>query len=120
MKYIFGSFFIIGVPLACLLLVQVAKKTALPKRGAGLALLILGWVVVGLTLISYIPMIIISFVDERISRIDEIFGLFVWFVPGLSFILLGRHIRKMEQCQKTAQADSNKDIPPGNHENHIE
>ncbi len=120
MKYIFGSFFIIGVPLACLLLLQVTKKTTLPRRGAGLALLILGWVVVGLTLISYIPMIILSFLDERISSVDEIFGLFVWLVPGLSFILSGRHIRKMEQRQKIDKPDSDKHIPQKNHENHTE
>jgi hypothetical protein len=96
MKYIFGFFFILGVPLACLLVLQIARRSQTSKRGTGLAMLILGWVVVSLTLLSYIPMIILSFSDPRISKIDEIFGLFVWLIPGISLILTGRSMRKSD------------------------
>lgn len=95
MKFIFGAFFIIGVPLACLLVLQVARKTATPKRGAGLALLILGYVIVSLTLLAYVPMIILSFSNSMISKTDEIFGLFVWLIPGVAMILTGIQMRKL-------------------------
>lgn len=106
MKYIFGSFFIIGVPLACLLLLQVAKKSTMPKRGAGLALLILGWIVTALTLITYIPMIMLSFTDARISMLDEVFGLFVWLVPGISFVFFGRRIRTMKHRGESSEMNA--------------
>jgi hypothetical protein len=95
MKFILGCFFIVGVPLACALLLQVARKANAPKYGAGLALLILGWVIVTLTALAYIPMIILSFIDERLSKIDEVFGFFVWLIPGISLILTGIRIRRL-------------------------
>jgi hypothetical protein len=39
-------------------------------------------------------MIIMSFADERISKIDEVFGLFVWLIPGISMILTGIMLKK--------------------------
>jgi hypothetical protein len=94
MKYILGLFFIIGVPLACALLLQTSRSSAHPKRVAGLAFIILGCFVVCITCISYVPMIIMSFADERISKIDEVFGLFVWLIPGISMILTGIMLKK--------------------------
>jgi hypothetical protein len=39
-------------------------------------------------------MIIMSFTDARISKVDEIFGLFVWLIPGVALLLTGMFMRK--------------------------
>lgn len=110
MKYVFGFFFIIGVPLACLLALQIASRMKTPKRGAGLALLILGWVVVSLTLLSYIPMIIMSFSDASISKADEIFCLFVWLIPGIALVYTGMRLRTLHTDKE--QKDDEESISP--------
>ena len=104
MKFVFGLFFIVGVPLVCMLVFQIAKKSNTPTRGPGLALLILGSFVVSLTLLAYIPMIIVSFTDTRISKTDEIFGLFVWLIPGISFLLTGMRMRKSDHGDRETES----------------
>ena len=101
MKYIVGLFFIIGVPLACALLLQTARRSAHPKRAAGLAFIILGCFVICITIISYVPMIIMSFSDAGIKTAAEFFGLIVWLVPGISMLLTGILIKKPLRDQQS-------------------
>jgi hypothetical protein len=100
MKYLSGLLFLVGVPFVCIFLISIVRKSKKKYKGLGIGLFIFGVLVTFLTLLTYIPTILLSFTNEDLSTTDEVFGFFVWFIPGLFITYTGWQLTKKREIEK--------------------
>ncbi|TET24325.1 MAG: hypothetical protein E3J78_01375 [Candidatus Cloacimonadota bacterium] len=96
MKYFSGALFIVGIPVACISLLRFVRNSKHQFKSMYRGLIIGGCIVCFLALLIYVPFIILSFSDERLSTFDEIFGSLVWLIPGISLLITGILMRKLK------------------------